>query len=643
MGDSSRIDAVTTLVSAVVDDVHASPRELSAALAVIGLDDSEAARASELLHRSRADVARLRRRERELAELFSSARELAEVRDEAALLERLVGRAHEIMGSDVAYLSVLDSDTRELEVRVTVGAVSPEFQHLHVSAGRGLVSEVVESRTPRWVSRYSNYPESRHEQTIDRAVEAEGLVSILGVPMLTGDTVLGVLFVATRRESVFSPEQVSLLSALADHASVVLQTAEMLRSLRRSDDEARRALDRLTDHLAERDRANTVHQELIHAVLRGGGFGPIAATLAAALGRAVTIVDADGRVLADSRPGQRLAALALAAPVAAADARSRTSGHFETVDGDAEWAAVTAIMAGGQGLGTVLIGPGASEIGSVDQRTAERAAQVSALLELQLTAVADTERRLQSDLIVDILESWRERASDIERRAHSFEIVLSDLDTVHVLAVPGAARPSAVRQLMQLVRGRGLVGEYRGYVTAIVDSSQPAVSGQSLRARVAEQTGSSVLCVTAPAVDSPTDLGARFVLARRTARLLEAVGVLDRTVSTTDFLPYAAVFDADPRTLTAFLDSTIGAVAAYDRERGTELLATLRAFVRSNASPTKTARTLRFHTNTVLQRLDRLTAILGEDWRDDERFFRISLAVRLDELRTSVTTLDRRR
>ena len=72
---------------------------------------------------------------------------------------------------------------------------------------------------------------------------------------------------------------------------------------------------------------------------------------------------------------------------------------------------------------------------------------------------------------------------------------------------------------------------------------------------------------------------------------------------------------------------------AYDAERGTDLLGTLRAFVRSNASPTRTARALNFHTNTILQRLERLDRVLGEDWRDDERLFRIGLAVRLDDLR----------
>ncbi|WP_199520871.1 helix-turn-helix domain-containing protein [Jiangella anatolica] len=637
MDESSKLQAVDTIVSAVIDDVGAGPRELAGAFERLGLGEDEADRAADLVHRAHGESVRLRRREHEIAALFSSARELAEVRDADLLLDRLVNRAHEIMGCDVTYLSVLDPETRELRVRTTIGAVSPEFQHLLVPAGRGLVSEIVESRTARWVGRYGSYPPQRHEPTVDRAVEAEGLVSLLGVPMLTGDDVLGVLFVATRRESVFTPEQISVLSALADHASVVLQTADMLRHLRRSEDEARRALGRLTEHLAERDRANTVHQELVQAVLRGGGVGQIAKTLAAALSRTVTIVDADARVVADSAGTAANTTVALDRETAAAIERSRSSGLCAIVPGrpgragDAV-AAVAAVTAGAEALGALILGPGDFELGPVDRRTVERAAQVCALVELQLKAVADTERRLQSGLVADILEAWRERGDDIARRARSFDVVPADLDTVHVFAVDGGARAAAERLLMRLLRGQGLVGECRGYVTAIVDSTRTTMDAGTLRERIAQHTAHPVLGVTAAPASSPAELGGRFTLAARTARLLEAIGVTGRSVSTDEYLPYASVFDADAATLTAFLDATIGAVRAYDDEKGTELLATLRAFVRCNASPTKTARLLRFHTNTVLQRLERIATILGADWRDDERLFRISLAVRLDEL-----------
>ncbi|WP_432838570.1 helix-turn-helix domain-containing protein [Dactylosporangium sp. CA-092794] len=642
MEESPKVTAIATIVAAAGGSVAVGPRELAAALEQLGLDAAGSAGAADAVHRAHRESVRLRRREQELAALFSSARELAEVRDSDLLLDRLVNRAHDIMGFDVTYLSVLDQDTLELYVRRTVGSISDEFQNLVVPAGRGLVSEIVESRKARWVGNYDSYVRYRHEPTVDRAVAAEGLVSLLGVPMLTGADVLGVLFVATRREAVFTPEQISLLSALADHASIVLQTADMLRSLRRSEDEARRALERLTDHLAERDRANTVHQELVQAVLRGGGFGQIAGTLARALARPVTIIDAAGRVIADS---QRMApATTLLTPgreVAAAIDASRTSGLCAPVEGDPATAAVSAMTAGTDHLGTLLLGPGDFELGPVDRRTIERAAQVCALVELQIKAVADTERRLQTELVVDLLEAWPERGEDVTRRARSFDVTLAELDTVHVFAVPGQARPAALQALMQALRRHGLVGEYRGYIVAIVGSDTVARGGRGARApisvegmreRITQQVGVPALGVTAPPAGSPAQLGERFVLAARTARLLEAIGATGRCVTTDEYLPYATIFDADARSLTAFLDTTIGAVRAHDREKGTELMPTLRAFVRCNASPTRTARILRFHTNTVLQRLDRLSAILGADWRDDERYFRISVAVRLDEL-----------
>jgi DNA-binding PucR family transcriptional regulator len=140
-----------------------------------------------------------------------------------------------------------------------------------------------------------------------------------------------------------------------------------------------------------------------------------------------------------------------------------------------------------------------------------------------------------------------------------------------------------------------------------------------------------VLAVTPPR--SAGALPAACAIAIRTARLLAALGVDDLATSTDRYLPYSSVLDTDERSLAAFLDETIGAVRRYDADRGTDLLGTLRAFVHHNASPTRTARTLNFHTNTILQRLERLDQVLGEGWRDDERLFRIGIAVRLDDLR----------
>ena len=576
----------------------------------------------------RLENARLRTRERELSVLFSSARELAELRDADAMLERLVARASEIMDVDVAYLSEFDRDSQELRVRNTSGSVSAAFQHLRVPPGAGLASAIVESRAPQWTAEYSRYRAERHDAGIDGAVAAEGLVSLLGVPMLSDGDILGVLFVAHRTTHDFTPAEVALLSALADHASVVLQTARTVRDLRESEESARQTLARLTEHLTERDRAHTVHQRLVQAVLEGGGFAPVADTLAAALARPVALVDARGIPLAVAGgtlpPGMASPSPAL---LEAVD-DSRATGRCVTVD-EPDVVAVAALAAGAQHFGALFIGSGAFPLGAVDLRTVERASQVGALLALQQEALAGADHRGQSDLLADLLDDIPERRDDIERRARRLGVDIDALDTVAVFIMPGDLRTPSAREISSALGGRGLVGEHRGAVIAAY-RHDPAVTVDDLHRRVRAAIAQPVLAIGTP--PGRASLGEMAVRAHRTARVVGALDVHDGVIDTDDYLPYAALFDGDPRGLAAYQRQTIGAVRAYDAQRGTDLIGTLRAFVRNGASPTRTARALTFHPNTILQRLERLDHVLGPDWRDDERLFRISVAVRMDEL-----------
>src|SRR5690606_4076519 len=93
-------------------------------LSELDLPDNVAAKIAYEMRRLRANSDRWRRRGRELTALFSSARELVQLRDVDELLNRLVERAHDLMGTDVTYLSEFDPDTRELRVRTTLGSIS---------------------------------------------------------------------------------------------------------------------------------------------------------------------------------------------------------------------------------------------------------------------------------------------------------------------------------------------------------------------------------------------------------------------------------------------------------------------------------------------------------------------------------------
>lgn len=587
--------------------------------------------------RLRSELARLRRREHELNALFSSARELAEVRDVDMVLTRLVTRAHEMMGTDVTYLSQFDPATRELHVRKTAGAVTPVFQNLRVPPGKGLASGIAASRTAQWALRYSDYAGDPHEAGIDDAVSSEGIVSILGVPMLAEGEVLGVLFAATRHEHAFTAEETALLSALADHASVVLQTASIVDQLRSSEEESRRALATLTDHLRSRDRSNAVHQQLVQAVLRGGGFEQVAATLAEALGRRVTVVDGAGREIAASGPTESdsVALIDRSGGIGDAIDTSRATGHCCYVfDGESAVEVVAALPAGASDAGALLLSRGAIELDSVDERTIERAAQVGALLTLQESAADDADRRVRGELVADVLDATPQRRRDLDRRVRNHGLSLGDLDTVVIAVVPAETRTAASRVLASRLAGGALVAERAGVLVAITHAVSPLDVAETVRNHLREQLpGTRVLAVAPPSAESSDELPERFETALRTSRLAEALGHDDRVALTDAYQPYSILFEHDPHALHSFIDTTIGAVIRYDSEHDTDLVRTLVAFIRHDASPTKTARALNYHPNTILQRLDRLKSLLGPDWRTDEELFRISTAVRLDELR----------
>jgi hypothetical protein len=80
-------------------------------------------------------------------------------------------------------------------------------------------------------------------------------VSFLGVPLAVGDEVLGALFACNRSAHEFTPEQVLLLSAFADHAAAVLHSARLLAASEAATARAEEAYRELERHLSASELA----------------------------------------------------------------------------------------------------------------------------------------------------------------------------------------------------------------------------------------------------------------------------------------------------------------------------------------------------------------------------------------------------
>lgn len=587
--------------------------------------------------RVQGTVTRLARREHELSALFSSARELAEEREPTLLLRRLVQRAFDLLGTDVAYVASFEQPSGVLVIHEAVGSVTPELMGVRVPPGKGLAMKVAQSRAACRSTRYMQDHGIDHDDEVDAVIDGEGIVSMVGVPMLAGDDVVGVLVAANRSVRTFSTEEIALLSAFADHASVVLQTARLLDDAVASAAAAEQACAELTRQTSAMERTAAVHSELTAAVLRGGSAQEVADILGGVLRRRITILDRRGTPLADS--GGRAAAAAepledgeehtgFSTAIRAALRESRRTGQCVPLREGASGLAV-AVVAGESLMGAILVDDGEIALTPADRRTVERASQIVALLTLRQEAVADAEERVRGELVSDLLGARSVYRHELLLRARSRGIRIDELRTPVVVIVEPDYRRAALRAAHDIVPG-GLAGEHEGTVVVLV-SEGPGAAADLVRTRLSATLGCPLLVVAGPA-GTPESLADRFDLARRCARLLGALGRTDTAATTDGYAPYLALFGSGREDLGAFIEQTLGPVIEWDAERGTELVATLLGFVEANASPTKTARNLGLHTNTVLQRLDRITTLLGETWRDAEPLFRISIAARLHQL-----------
>src|SRR4051795_10855998 len=361
-----------------------------------------------------------RRRESELSALFDTAGDLAALRGVDSVLTAIVRRARQLLGTDVSYLTLNDDARGDTYMRVTDGSVSARFQALRLPLGAGLGGLVAQTASPYATASYFSDARFRHTDDITDGVDDEGLVAILGVPLIRGSRVIGVLFAADRSERTFDRSEVALLCSLAAHAAVALDNARLLEETRAALDELSATSRELRAHSASVERAAGAHDRFIDLVLRGGGMEDVAVAVTEVLGGRLTVLDQDGRATpigGASGPPDPAGALTL----------SRTTGRTVR-DGDWWTAAVTV---DNELLGGLMLCR-EDELSDSDQRILERAALVTALLLLIRRSAGEAEHRVRGELLGELLTTPFRDPEGLRERARRLG---ADLDRPHAVVV----------------------------------------------------------------------------------------------------------------------------------------------------------------------------------------------------------------
>ncbi|AIV36780.1 helix-turn-helix domain-containing protein [Streptomyces sp. CCM_MD2014] len=623
----------------------------------VGGDDlAEIEQATQAALRVHSALRQHQRREAELTALFDTAGDLAALRDLDAVLRSIVRRARMLLGTDTAYLTLPDEEAGDTFMRVTDGSVSELFQNLRLQLGEGLGGLVAQTARPYATPDYRTDQRFHHTRSIDAGVLDEGLVAILGVPLLlgsgSGGKVIGALFAADRTPRTFSPDEVALLCSLANHAAIAIDTAKAMTDARVALAELAEANAVIRERSAAMQRAEESHDRLSDLVLRGGDVADVAAAVADLLEGDVTVFDAGGWPLTPTAHGAGGAGGSAPAGTSGTDApkgfvgtdgtggaggtddaaalvraaeESRATAHAVVHDG--RW--VCAVLAGQEMLGSLVLS-GRPDLDGPDRRLFERSSVVTSLLLLLRRSVAEAENRVRGDLITDLLTAPGRDPAGLVARGRNLGI---DLNRPHLVLV--ASTDADVRErlagaaVQYLFGGDGVSAEHAGTVMLVPASgATPGEAAGAAAEQLTHLVGAPVTVAGAGPAAGPRALADAHAEA---ARCLQALKVLGRRGAggSAGELGFLGVLLGEGHDVDGFVKATLGPLLEYDDRRGTQLVRTLAAYFGCGGSLTRAKEELHVHINTVVQRLDRVQAILGPDWNSPENALELQLALRL--------------
>ena len=178
--------------------------------------------------RSRAEMQNALERERlrnQVAEAVASNLDLPVV------LERVVRLATKVTGADAGAFALLSPDGQSVTFPYLFGL--PDVFRARLPEGQGVTWQVVHSRKPILIPDYPTSPDA-----VADWVQA-GVRSVLGVPLMMGDEIIGALGLFSLHRSVgFRYEQAEMVQAMARMAAIAIKNSQSFTAASRRAEES---------------------------------------------------------------------------------------------------------------------------------------------------------------------------------------------------------------------------------------------------------------------------------------------------------------------------------------------------------------------------------------------------------------------
>jgi PAS domain S-box-containing protein len=178
------------------------------------------------------------RNQHRLEVLNDVSRRLAAVHDPEEVLTVIVNEAARLVGAQAAGLRLIEGD--DLVVGARTESAAGVMARPRLGIGESLSGVIVAAGAPLVVEDLAE--DTRYDPAHKRVALEQGFRGFAGVPLRAHGRAIGTLNVFTKGARHFLPDEVALLSALADQASLAIDKARLLREA----EEGRALLERLS-------------------------------------------------------------------------------------------------------------------------------------------------------------------------------------------------------------------------------------------------------------------------------------------------------------------------------------------------------------------------------------------------------------
>lgn len=604
----------------------------------------------------------LERKDRELRLIAEVSALIGRAAPLRSILDRIAARVAELLNTPYAAILLLTLDGRQVTIEGAFGLAAPYIAAVN---RRGLPRDDVATLPSLEVCRtgrpqiWNNMPADPRVAFLHEAQRTQGISAMIVVPLVGPDGPIGTLNCYHPQPGHFGAHEIQLLTRFGAHAAQAIHNAHLVERLNASV----RRLSQMNDLVQRQNhilaRSEAIHRQLSALVLEEQGLGAIVATLAGLLGCGVRLYDADLALLDAAEPAPPggppapLLAPQLLGPGSPLGAGRQSLVSLAAGPGVSAPALVCPIAARGKTLGFLAVPATAVSEGELERRALEHAATVCAVELLKQRVGQEMAWRQRAAFLDDLLAGRLGEPDEIRRRAQALG---SGLDGRYRLALV------APDQLAAYVEGRQLAGQQvvdlKQQLAEVVARAAQQASPQSIVLPRGEQLGVLLPCPPGagagcaalaaaiiaavggqlPGLSASVGLsgeaGGAAALARAYHEAEEALAVVRNlggsgaALGYDELGVYSLILRGSARAdLLRLAHRWLDGLAAYERRRGVDLIATLEQYLAQGCNPQRVAEALFVHPNTVKHRLRLVREQTGLALDDTRQLLELQLAL----------------